>query len=258
MSAAAAPGPTGPGLNVRAVFDNIVSEVLDYEGPCPDAWPPASGAFPQDGYCNYADAPQKFRLAPGLCQQLPRNEHHPRDHAARVERDVPVEDRLPADLRRHHPGAAAAGLPGSTAASRPAGTPAASVLRAESPLRPAKSALYILFDKSSGMRDFLGSQALATILGLSLTNPGVPADPGRASCTRLRAAGGLRDTAQAPTAANTNEFALDIAPDWRGRGPAEGDRAVRVLGARPGRHRQQLAQPGDDRRRARSRATLGG
>ena len=38
-------------------------------------------------------------------------------------------------------------------------------------LTPAPSALYVLWDKTSGMRDFFGGKAFSTVLGLSLGDP---------------------------------------------------------------------------------------
>ena len=164
VEAAARPGPDGPGLNVRVVFDNLVSEVLDYEGVCPAAWPPKTGANPQEGYCNYADAPQKFRLAPGLCQEylgqnpthqitlLEANAYCP----SKTEFQPICDDTVQ-------------GAPQPTLID--GGQSADGICNASNVLEPAKSALYILFDRSNGMRDFLGSTGLAEVLGLSLTDP---------------------------------------------------------------------------------------
>ena len=147
----------GGGLNVRAVFDNSVSEVLDYEGICPSTWPPAPGVNPQEGYCNYADAPQKFRLAPGLCAQfLGQSTSHQitlLEAAAQRARRRRSFSRSATTRSR-----ALRSRTSSTAASRPRWRTASAPSRSRS--TPANSALYILFDKSSGMRDFLGPQAL--------------------------------------------------------------------------------------------------
>ncbi|MGO9710042.1 MAG: hypothetical protein ACLQBL_14335 [Polyangiaceae bacterium] len=195
---------TGGGLNVRAVFDNIVSEVLDYEGNCPATWPPAQGVNPQEGYCNYADAPQKFRLAPGLCQMyLGLSTAHEITllEAAATCPSKTVFQPICQDTIE--------GPPQPDFLDGGVASPVANgFCAAPNVLEPAKSALYILFDKSSGMRDFLGPQGLGEVLGLSLTNPvfqqtqvGMMYTPAlQTDCTAIGAGG-------------NNEYALDILPD---------------------------------------------
>ena len=209
VSAAAAPGPTGPGLNVRAVFDNIVSEVLDYEGLCPDTWPPASGAFPQDGYCNYADAPQKFRLAPGLCQQYLGTSTTHEITLLEANAACPPKTIFQPICQDTIEGPPQPDFVDGGVASDDAG----GICSAPNVLTPAPSALYILFDKSSGMRDFLGPSGLGEVLGLSLTNP-----------VFQQTVVGLMYTPaqQADCASSQNEFALDIQADSGVAGIAEG------------------------------------
>jgi hypothetical protein len=214
----------GGGLNVRAVFDNLVSEVLDYEGTCPTTFPPPAGQKPEEGYCTYADAPQKFRLAPGLCQQyLGQSRSHAitlLEASAACPPKTEFQPLCDDSIQ---------GPPQPTLID--GGQSVDGVCDAPNPLKPAKSALYVLFDKSSGMKDFFGPTGLGEVLGISLTNPVfqqtevglmyAPANSG--DCT-----------------ANPNQFALDIQPDAGGvipegtvpfefSGLAQGDMANSLL-----------------------------
>jgi hypothetical protein len=192
----------GGGLNVRAVFDNLVSEVLDYEGPCPTAngvetWPPTGAQAPIEGYCTYPSAPQKFRLAPGLCQQyLGQSTSHQitlLEASATCPSKTEFQPLCDDTVQ---------GPPQPTLLD--GGSSADGVCNATNALQPAPSALYILFDRSTGTQDFFGSTGLGEVLGLSLTNPvfqqtqvGMMYTPAKAAdCTT-----------------SSNEFALDIQPD---------------------------------------------
>jgi hypothetical protein len=194
----------GGGLNVRAVFDNLVSEVLDYEGFCPSAFPPAAGQKPEEGYCNYADAPQKFRLAPGLCLQYlglsPSHQITLLESSGACPSKTEFQPICDDSVQ---------GPPQPTLID--GGQSADGVCNAPNPLKPVKSALYILFDKSSGMRDFFGGTGFGEVLGLSLTNP-----------VFQQTEVGLMYTPAlvGDCSSSGNEFATDIQPDAGGGGPA--------------------------------------
>ncbi len=195
----------GGGLNVRAVFDNLVSEVLDYEGPCPSTWPPTGAQLPQEGYCTYPDAPQKFRLAPGLClQYLGLSPSH---QITLIESSgtCPSKTEFQPICDDSTQGPAQPTLIDG-------GSSTDGVCNAANPLVPTKSALYVLFDRSSGMADFLGSAGFGQVLGLSLTNP-----------VFQQTVVGLMYTPALPTDCNSsdNEFSQDVLPD-AGAGSAQG------------------------------------
>jgi hypothetical protein len=196
----------GGGLNVRAVFDNSVSEVLDYEGTCPTAWPPTSGANPQDGYCNYADAPQKFRLAPGLCKQfLGQSATHLitlLEASGTCPSKTPFQPICDDSIQGppqpdYIDGGVNQGDGGCIGASPVA-------------LRPAESGLYMLFTKTAGTSQFFGSKALAQVLGQSLTDPVFQ----RTHVALMYPPAQQSDCLSSadPTGAS-NAFALDVTPD---------------------------------------------
>jgi hypothetical protein len=155
------PETHGAGLNVRVVYDNIVSEVLDYEGPC-------TQQGPSEGYCTPDPSkPQMFQLAASLC--------HP-------------EDKTLSDSPHRITLMTASGLCPSKTELQPIcddsvqGPPQPTLIDGGSSadgscnvglsLKPAQSALYILMDKASGMRQFLGSSSvLAQVIGLPLSDP---------------------------------------------------------------------------------------
>jgi hypothetical protein len=190
----------GGGLNVRAVFDNSVSEVLDYEGTCPTTWPPGAGVNPQDGYCNYADAPQKFRLAPGLCQQyLGLSSSHQitlleasGTCASKTPFQPICDDTIQGPPQPDFVDGGVAPEDGGCLGLSPVA------------LRPAQSALYMLFDKTQGMEDFLGQKALAQVLGQSLTDP---------VFSQTQVALMYPPAVSADCASANNEFSLDVLAD---------------------------------------------
>jgi hypothetical protein len=161
----------GGGLNVRAVYDNSSSEVLDYEGACPSATTPPSGggtaaAGPQEGYCAFPGAPQRFQLAPGLCAMyrgdpaaphvitlLEASAACPPKTAFQPVCDDSIQG--PPQPNLADGGYASNGLCGAGGFA----------------LTPAPSALYVLFDTSTGMRDFVGNAGAAQALSLSLQDP---------------------------------------------------------------------------------------
>jgi hypothetical protein len=215
---------SGGGLNVRAVFDNLVSEVLDYEGTCPATFPPPLGQKPEEGYCTYADAPQKFRLAPGLCAQyLGQSKSHVitlMEASAACPSKTEFQPICDDSVQ---------GPPQPTLID--GGQSGDGVCNATNPLKPAKSALYVLFDRSSGMRDFFGPTGLGEVLGLSLTNP----------VFQQTQVGLMYPPANSGDCQSSqNEFALDIQPDAGGvaeggtvpfefSGQAQGDIANSLL-----------------------------
>ena len=197
----AAAASAGGGLNVRAVFDNLVSEVLDYEGTCPTTTPPPAGQHePEEGYCNFADAPQKFKLAPGLCLQYRGASPSHKITLLETSGACPSKTELQPICDD-----SVQGPPQPTLID--GGQSTDGVCNATNPLQPAKSALYILFDKSSGMRDFLGPSGLGEVLGLSLTNPVFQ----QTQVGLMYAPAAVGDCT-----ANPNQFALDIQPDAGG------------------------------------------
>jgi hypothetical protein len=143
----------GPGLNVRVVYDNIVSEVLDFEGVCP-----ATGAV--EGYClPDASKPQQFQLADGIC-------HNPKHKITLMTASgqcAPKTELQPIcdDVVQ--------GPPGPTLADGGSSSDGGCNVAAE--LQPAPSALYVLMDKASGMRSFFGQQGLSQVIGLPLQDP---------------------------------------------------------------------------------------
>jgi len=152
------PETHGNGLNVRVVFDNVVSEVLDYEGPCP-----ADGSGAKEGYCTPDPSkPQMFQLAPGLCASS--NPLHKITLMtasglcpSKTELQPICDDTIQ-------------GPPQPTLIDGGISTDGACGV--STPLKPARSALYILMDKSSGMRQFIGSDGvLSQVIGLPLSDP---------------------------------------------------------------------------------------
>ena len=154
----------GGGLNVRAVFDNVVSEVLDYEGACPAPGDTTSPG-PQEGYCVVADAPQRFQLAPGLCAQYLKAAGAP--HVISLLESAATC--LPKTQFQPICQDALVGPPQPTLPD--GGTATNAYCNVAYELQPAPSALYVLFDDSSGMRDFVGNVGAAQALSLSLQDP---------------------------------------------------------------------------------------
>ena len=151
---------SGGGLNVRAVFDNYVSEVLDYEGTCPGAGAPPTAQAPVEGYCTFAGAPQRFQLAAGLCSPKALHQITLLEASAQCPSKTEFQ---PICADSNGPPWQPTLLDGGT--SSDGGCNIAKVLT------PAPSQLYILFDNSSGMRDFFGPKGLQEVVGLGLTNP---------------------------------------------------------------------------------------
>ena len=157
------PETHGSGLNVRVVFDNIVSEVLDDEGPCP-----ADGSGAKEGYCiPDPNKPQMFQLAPSLC--------HPEDPALS---DSPHRITLMTASGFCPPKTELQPICDDSVQGPPqptlldGGSSADGSCNVATALKPAQSALYILMDKSSGMRNFVGSNsALSQVIGLPLSDP---------------------------------------------------------------------------------------
>ena len=147
---------SGGGLNVRAVFDNYVSEVLDYEGLCP----PAKGAVaPVEGYCTFEGAPQRFQLAPGLCSS-------PFHKITLLEASAACPSKT-----QFQPICDDAEGPPFQPTLIDGGQSTDGGCNVAKPLTPAPSALYILWDKSSGMSEFFGQKALQQVLSVSLGDP---------------------------------------------------------------------------------------
>jgi hypothetical protein len=147
------PPSTGPGLNVRVVYDNIVSEVLDYEGVCT-----ATGAI--EGYCiPDATKPQQFQLADGICH----NPVHTVTLLTASGQCPPKTELQPICDDSIQGPAQPTLLDGNSSAD---GSCNVAV-----PLTPAPSALYVLMDKSSGMRQFFGKAGLSNVIGIPLQDP---------------------------------------------------------------------------------------
>jgi hypothetical protein len=169
----------GPGiqdesnLNVRVVYDGIVSEVLNYEGTCPNPPPSpstltstataadagvAAGQGPQEGYCTFSGAPQMFQLAPGLCDELndlPMNGGPPKHLITDLEATglcapktefQPICDDGPCPNGQECP---------YQPTEDDGGVEDGGACAPTNVLQPAPSAIYFLFDTSSGMFEFL-------------------------------------------------------------------------------------------------------
>jgi hypothetical protein len=153
----------GGGLNVRAVFDNVESEVLDYEGACPPAGSTTGG--PVEGYCAFGDAPQKFQLAPGLCAMYRQDAKAP--HVITL-----LESSATCLPKTEYQPICDDSVQGPPQPTLPDGGVASNAYcNVSYSLTPAESALYILFDTSSGMSEFLGRTGAAQALSLSLQDP---------------------------------------------------------------------------------------
>lgn len=148
------------GMNVRAIFEGMITEVLDVDTtpqsvPGFDALPQtekdkiiADLDLHQEGYT--ITAPGKFRLAPGLC-----------DLVKGVDKD---NKPLPASAKRII----------ALSASR-----ACAAKVSEQPLCddgtevlvPAPSRLYVLLDRSVTMEEFVGDKGIEQAVGLSFSDP---------------------------------------------------------------------------------------
>jgi hypothetical protein len=145
-------------LNVRVMYDNQVSEVLDYEGPCPA---PGQSGGPVEGYCTFADAPQKFQIADGVCH----NPLHKITSMSASAGCVSKTEYQPICQTAEDVG------PGALPDLPDGGNSTDGGCNVATQLTPAPSALYLLFDKGSGMKDFFGQKALSQVMSLSLSDP---------------------------------------------------------------------------------------
>jgi hypothetical protein len=158
---------SGGGLNVRVVFDNLVSEVLDYEGVCPAQITPATPG-PVEGYCTMPNAPQQFMLAPGLCTMVPGGA----TPANKLHTITLIEASAECPSKtQFQPICADADGPPWQPTLIDGGSSANGTCNVAVPLVPAPSALYLLWDNSTGMDQFFGKKALSQVIGLSLSDP---------------------------------------------------------------------------------------
>ena len=211
------PGPEGPGLNVRAVFDNVVSEVLDYEGACPATWPPPAGAYPKRATARTRTRRRSSGSRPACASSTSARAARTRSRCSR---------RAPFARRRRRSSRSA-----TTAQGRPsprsstAGSSAGRRLRrgqVRSSRRRARSTS--CSTSRAGCATSSGTKGLGEVLGLSLTNPVFQQTSRRPRCTRPRQA--------ADCSSSANEFAHDIQAD-AGRDAPRGDRPLRVRRGSP-------------------------
>ena len=145
--------PPGGGVNMRVLYDNAESEILDLDKD--------EGFFVPDPMF-----PQRVRLAPGLCDlvkagaaSLPGRKILSVSIASLCPSKTvyqPICDEEQAAIQSHLPDG---------------GTSTDGGCNISNELVPAPSALYVLIDQSKSMDPIFGSAGLSTVLGFSLGDP---------------------------------------------------------------------------------------
>jgi hypothetical protein len=184
-------------LNVRAVFDNYVSEVLDSEGTC-------TSTGPVEGYCTFPNAPQMFQLAPGLCAAQTPNALH-KITLLEASAGCPAKTDLQPVCDDSTQGPPQPTLPDG-------GNSVDGGCNVAESLTPAPSLLYILWDRSTGMQDFFQSSAFSQVLGLSLSDPVFAQTQVAFSYTPAPQGAGAAVSPDCTASATSNTYATPLYP----------------------------------------------